>query len=61
MSGPKSDKNGEIKMSNDNDDGLAIPEFLKISQERRRLAWAEYDLKASSLARAVQGAMAPIK
>jgi hypothetical protein len=25
------------------DDGLDIPEFLKISQERRAAAWAEYD------------------
>jgi hypothetical protein len=32
-------------MSNANDDDLDIPEFLKIPQQRRKLAWAEYDLK----------------
>jgi hypothetical protein len=39
----------EVKMSNDNADGLDIPEFLKISQQQRKLAWAEYDLKRRAL------------
>jgi len=30
----------DVKM---NDDGLDIPEFLKLSAERRQKAWEEYD------------------
>ena len=37
-----------------NDDGLDIPEFLKLSSERRRKAWEEYDNRRIQQARTTE-------
>ena len=36
-------KEKTMNSTNRTDDGLDIPEFLKISAERRKQAWIEYD------------------
>jgi hypothetical protein len=37
-----------MNSTNRTDDGLDIPEFLKISAERRKQAWIEYDRRQST-------------
>jgi hypothetical protein len=41
----KSESNPQAELA---DDGLDIPEFLKISAERRKQAWIEFDARRSS-------------